>query len=298
MRDRSKEEIRTPEDRLPKGPSKPVLSLRARRRDDESVARAIGSERAALEILAEIEAEGCASSAQKPGRPSGEPAFILHTYPWSESSLVLDAFTARFGRVLLIARGAKRPGSNLRGMLTPFVPLKLSWTGKKEAKVLTRAEWLGILSPLKGEALLSGFYANELIMRLTEREDIHPGLFAAYVRVLEALTLPDSVGQQRGLRRFESELLRICGWQVLVSEGTNAPRFALRATGDLAGVFGTIGKEVRTWAREDVEDVLAGRLERPEALRAAREIYREAIELRLEGRPLKTRRVLAELKRL
>lgn len=301
MTERSASENLTPEKKLPEEVSSPASApaLRAKRRDDEeSIAHLIGNERAALEILSEIEAESDRPSGKKAGRPAGQPAFILHTYPWSESSLVLDAFTARFGRLLLIARGAKRPGSTLKGMLMPFVPLKLSWTGRKEAKILTRADWLGILPPQRGEALLSGFYVNELLMRLTEREDVHPGLFTAYVRVLEALTLPDPAAQQRGLRRFEAELLRICGWRVLISEGEEAPRFALRSTGDLAGVSGTIGNEIRTWERRDVLDVLAGRLERSEALRAAREIYREAIELRLDGRPLRTRRVLAELKRL
>lgn len=301
MTERSAAENPTPEMKLPGGASSPAsaLKLREKSRDDEgSIARIIGNERAALEILSEIEAESDRLPAKKQGRPSSQPSFILHTYPWSESSLVLDVFTARFGRLLLIARGAKRPGSTLRGMLMPFVPLKLSWTGRKEAKVLTRAEWLGILPPLRGEALLSGFYVNELLMRLTEREDIHPGLFPAYVRVIEALTHSDPAAQQRGLRRFEADLLRICGWQVLISEGGDAPRFTLRSTGDLAGVSGSFGNEIRTWERRDVLDVLEGRLERPEALRAAREIYREAIELRLDGRPLKTRRVLAELKRL
>ena len=301
MTERSAAENPTPEMNLPGGASSPAsaLKLREKSRDDEgSIARIIGNERAALEILSEIEAESDRLPAKKQGRPASQPSFILHTYPWSESSLVLDVFTARFGRLLLIARGAKRPGSTLRGMLMPFVPLKLSWTGRKEAKVLTRAEWLGILPPLRGEALLSGFYVNELLMRLTEREDIHPGLFPAYVRVIEALTHSDPAAQQRGLRRFEADLLRICGWQVLISEGGDAPRFTLRSTGDLAGVSGSFGNEIRTWERRDVLDVLEGRLERPEALRAAREIYREAIELRLDGRPLKTRRVLAELKRL
>lgn len=301
MTERSAAENPTPEMKLPGEASSPAsaLKLREKSRDDEgSIARIIGNERAALEILSEIETESDRLPAKKQGRPASQPSFILHTYPWSESSLVLDVFTARFGRLLLIARGAKRPGSTLRGMLMPFVPLKLSWTGRKEAKVLTRAEWLGILPPLRGEALLSGFYVNELLMRLTEREDIHPGLFPAYVRVIEALTHSDPAAQQRGLRRFEADLLRICGWQVLISEGGDAPRFTLRSTGDLAGVSGSFGNEIRTWERRDVLDVLEGRLERPEALRAAREIYREAIELRLDGRPLKTRRVLAELKRL
>ena len=220
---------------------------------------------------------------------------------------MLDALTARFGRVFLIARGAKRPGSNLRGVLVPFTPLKLTWTGRKEAKVLTCAEWFGVLPPLRGEALLSGFYVNELVLRLTEREDPHPGLFTAYVRVMEALCEDAAADRQRGLRAFEAELLRICGWPVAIDEtggedGSGAERFwrlgelgalvPARAPADPAQA------RFRAWGDALVRDVLAGRLESPEALRAAREIYREAIELRLDGRPLRSRRILAELKRL
>ena len=264
-----------------------------------SVAGEMRAERAALAILDEIAREAADPAAERPRRPAAEPAFILHARPWSESSLVADALTLHHGRVFLIAKGAKRPGSNLRGLLTPFSPLKLTWTGRREAKILTRAEWMGVLPPLAGEALLSGFYVNELVLRLTRREDPHTGLFALYVRALEDLTGAEAVERQRALRRFEAGLLRLCGWEVRVSEGAGAARFMLRTTGDLAGVAqgAVLPPGVRTWPREEVEDVLAGRLEGPQALRAAREIYREAIELRLE-RPLCTRRVLARLKHL
>lgn len=268
-------------------------------RPGRSVAGELRAERAALAILDEIAREAADPAADRPRRPAAEPAFILHARPWSESSLVADALTLSHGRVFLVAKGAKRPGSNLRGLLTPFSPLKLTWTGRKEAKILTRAEWMGVLPPLSGEALLSGFYVNELVLRLTRREDPHPGFFALYVRALEELAGAQAIERQRALRRFEAGLLRLCGWEVRVSEGAGAPRYMLRTTGDLAGVAeGTATPPgVKTWPREEVEDVLAGRLEGPQALRAAREIYREAIELRLE-RPLSTRRVLADLKHL
>ena len=290
------------------GPARPARDPLARGAGAATLERVISGGRAALAILEEVErAEAAPAGSRRPRKPAEEPAFLLHSYPWSESSLVLDALTARFGRVFLIARGAKRPGSNLRGVLVPFTPLKLTWTGRKEAKVLTCAEWFGVLPPLRGEALLSGFYVNELVLRLTEREDPHPGLFTAYVRVMEALCEDAAADRQRGLRAFEAELLRICGWPVAIDEtggedGSGAERFwrlgelgalvPARAPADPAQA------RFRAWGDALVRDVLAGRLESPEALRAAREIYREAIELRLDGRPLRSRRILAELKRL
>lgn len=277
-----------------------------------TVERLIRCGRDALSVLEEVErVEAQASAAagrngRSSRRPVAEPAFLLHAHPWSESSLVIDALTARFGRVFLIARGAKRPGSNLRGILLPFTPLRLSWTGRGEAKVLTHAEWLGVLPPLEGDALLSGFYVNELVLRLTAREDPHPGLFTSYVRVMEALCCGSGTLRQRGLRRFEAELLAFCGWGVAIDEAEASPG-AVRASDDLWRLSGT-GALVpaghpdagtgKIWSGPAVREVLAGRLEGPEALRTAREIYREAVELRLEGRPLRSRRVLAELKRL
>ena len=127
-----------------------------------------------------------------PARVTGELGFILHAWDWSETSLLLDVLTVRYGRVFLVARGARRASSQYRGLLTAFCPLRFSWTGSKEAKMLVRAEWQGTMVPLTGEALLSGFYVNELILKLTVREERHPGLFEAYVKAIHALALDDS----------------------------------------------------------------------------------------------------------
>ncbi|MDO5531098.1 DNA repair protein RecO [Sutterella sp.] len=278
----------------PKKPETPRILTTGR--SEVTLEDAIRQGRAAEAILDEIEREEAGGA--KSRRNAAEPALVLHTRPWSESSLVADVLTARSGRLFMIAKGAKRPGSNLRGVLVPFSLLRMTWSGKREAKILMRAERLGGLPTLTGEALLSAFYVNELVLRLTERDDPHPGLFAAVVRAVAHLGDPDPVERQRTLRRFESELLACCGWPVLVTEGKDMPRFVLRATGELTGISEEAAEGLKTWGRAEVEDVIAGRLERAEALRAAREIYREAIELRLDGRPLRTRRVLAELKRI
>src|SRR5207248_7606859 len=101
----------------------------------------------------------------QPLRRDEQPAFVLHTYAYLETSLIVEALTPDFGRVAMVARGAKRPRSELRGLLQGFQPLLLSWSGHNELKTLQKAEWRGGLPRLGGSALLCGFYLNELLLK-------------------------------------------------------------------------------------------------------------------------------------
>lgn len=131
--------------------------------------------------------------------------------------MVVDVLTAHFGRVFLVAR-APNGGIQFKRALNALFAARPYLDGQKEAKVLTQAEWLGALAALRGEALLSGFYVNELVLRLTEREDVHPGLFQSYVHVLSALADEDPAVRQTGLRSFEAELLAHCGWGLALED--------------------------------------------------------------------------------
>lgn len=145
-------------------------------------------------------------------RVSHEPGYVLHRYDWSESSLVLEAFTRRHGRVALLAKGAKRPTSNFRPVLLPLQPLLLSWGGDTEIRTLKSAEWGGGLVMPAGEALLWGYYANELLLRLLAREDAHPRLFDAYAQLVHILAAPEaSLLGTAALRAFELLLLHESG---------------------------------------------------------------------------------------
>ena len=151
---------------------------------------------------------------------------MLHAYPYRETSVIVEAFTAAHGRVGLVARGAKRPRSELRGLLQAFQPLTLAWAGSGELKTLVKAEWRGGLPLPGGAALLCGFYLNELLLKLLPREDPHPGLFTAYEDALHALTREDSAGAQAVvLRRFELCLLAELGYAVALTHeaDTGAP---------------------------------------------------------------------------
>lgn len=150
---------------------------------------------------------------EKP-RQDPQPAFILHSYPYRETSLVVEVFSRAYGRLGLVARGARRPRSSLRGVLLPFQHLLLSWTGKGELQTLTRAEWAGGYAPLKGQALICGFYLNELLLKLLPRADPHEQLFAVYEAALDELAA--GMDQAAALRRFEMGLLRELGYAVIL----------------------------------------------------------------------------------
>jgi DNA repair protein RecO (recombination protein O) len=144
-------------------------------------------------------------------RISQEPAYVLHRYDWSESSLILEVFTRQFGRVALMAKGAKRPASNFRPILLPLQPLQISFAGDAEIGNLKAAEWMGGHVMPTGEALLSGYYLNELVMRLLARDDPHASLFDAYAATVQVLAGGSSEGLQLALRSFELLLLREIG---------------------------------------------------------------------------------------
>lgn len=141
----------------------------------------------------------------------GQPAWLLHARPWQETSQLLEVFTAEYGRVGLIAKGVRRPKSPLRGVLQPFQPLLISFSGKSELKTLRSAELQGVPQPLLGDAVMAGFYVNELLLKILQREDSYPSLFAAYGNTVRQLR---SGRPAWPLRRFEQALLGEQGYAV------------------------------------------------------------------------------------
>ena len=146
-----------------------------------------------------------------PKRISDEPAFVLHRYDWSESSLILEVFTRQYGRVALVARGAKKPSSSFRPILLPLQPLHLAFGGDAEIRTLKGAEWQGGHVMPTGDGLLSGYYLNELLMRLLARDDPHPALFDAYATTVQLVASQSADTLQLALRAFELRLLRDIG---------------------------------------------------------------------------------------
>jgi DNA repair protein RecO (recombination protein O) len=144
-------------------------------------------------------------------RIADEPAFVLHRYDWSESSLILEVFTRHHGRIALIAKGAKRPSSSFRPVLLPLQRLHLAFGGDAEIRTLKSAEWQGGHVMPTGEALLSGYYLNELLLTLLARDDPHPVLFDVYASVVAVLASAHEEVLEAALRSYELLLLREVG---------------------------------------------------------------------------------------
>ncbi|MDA8107265.1 MAG: DNA repair protein RecO [Betaproteobacteria bacterium] len=231
-----------------------------------------------------------------------EPGFVLHSYPYKETSLIVEAFTLRVGRVGLLARGARRPRSALRGVLLSFHPLRLSWSASVELGTLLAAEWSGGRGALGGFALMCGFYLNELLLRLLPREDPHEALFDAYAASLERLASGED--EAAVLRAFERRLLAELGYAPLLERdaASGAPvdpgrRYAYELDRGPVPVAAAAGGELVV-SGQTLLDVARDDYARPQTRDEARALMRTLIAQRLGGQPLHTRSVLRELQEL
>ena len=153
----------------------------------------------------------------KQPRVQDEPAYVLHRHDWSESSLILEVFSRRHGRVAVVAKGVKRPTSQFRPVLLPLQPLRLGWGGDAEVRTLKAAQWQGGHVMPVGDALLAGYYLNELLLKLLARDDPHDLLYDHYADAVSAL-VEAQVPQATVLRAFELLLLREAGFLPALDE--------------------------------------------------------------------------------
>lgn len=148
-----------------------------------------------------------------------EPAYVLHRRPYRETSFLVELFTQQHGRLAVVARGVRKARSATQGLLQPFTPLLVSWSGKGELMTLTDVELGGETTPLQGECLFAGFYLNELLMGLLQKWDAHPQLYDFYQATLEALQSPTL--EQKSLRIFEKYLLEELGYALFPAGGSD-----------------------------------------------------------------------------
>ena len=220
-----------------------------------------------------------------------EPAHLLSVRPYRETSALLEVFTPGHGRVGLVARGSRAAKSKLRGLLQPFQPLLLSWSEGGDLGTLTGAESAGPAAGLGGEAVFSGWYLNELMLRLLQRRDPHPALYDGYVEALAALGGDAAI---RALRVFELHLLAELGYAVHVPDDLAPERwYGYDPEGGLRvaepGPEAYRGASLRALADES--------LETEESLRDARRLLRAALAPHLGDRALRTPELLRALRK-
>jgi DNA repair protein RecO (recombination protein O) len=225
-----------------------------------------------------------------------EPGFILHHRPFRDTSTLLEVFSRDHGRVGLVARGARGPRSRLKGLLQPFRPLLLSWQLRGELGTLTGAEAAAPSAPppAGGDALLALYYASELLLRMTGRLDPHAPLFDAYATTVAVLTSGQPVAPQ--LRRFELRLLEALGYGLDLERDAAGERLDPAASYryDVAhGLNPCRGDAAGALAGASLLALAADRLAEPAELADARRLLRAALDAHLDGRPLKTRELLA-----
>ncbi len=235
-------------------------------------------------------------------RQEHQQAFVLHSYPFRETSLILEVFSRNHGRVAIVARGARRPRSALRGLLMGFQPLTLSWFGKHELRTLHGAEWQGGQPQLQGTALLCGFYLNELLLNLMARDDAHEQLFDYYQHTLQCLA--GEADHAATLRRFEKHMLQELGYALLLEQeaGTGKPidpdahyryvieRGAVAGTPDVSEGLAVSGKTLRDMAADDYRDASSAR--------QGKQLMRMLLNHYLAGKTLHTRELIKDLQKL
>jgi DNA repair protein RecO (recombination protein O) len=233
-------------------------------------------------------------------RRDDQSAFVLHTYPYRETSAIVETFSAAYGRVALVARGAKRTRSELRGVLQAFQPLTLSWMGAGDLKTLVRAEWRGGLPLVTGSALLCGFYLNELLLKLLPREDPHPRLFEEYESALSRLAGGED--QAPILRQFELRLLAELGYALPLTHEVDtggpidpAGRYYYAFERGPRTVAAEPGRRYPQVRGATLLALASADYREPESAAEAKRLMREILDYYLERRTLVSRRVVRDL---
>jgi DNA repair protein RecO (recombination protein O) len=233
-------------------------------------------------------------------RVQQQAAFILHHRPFRDTSQILDVLSREHGKLSLVARGSRGPKSRLRGVLRPFMPLEMSWVQRSDLGTLTGAEIHGAPLRLSGDALLSGYYVNELLLHFLHRHDPQPEIFDIYVRAIEALGAAEEVAPC--LRQFEIELLGALGYALNLDHEANSHEplqaelsYEYRFEQGAVSVARSEGQLVFSGAL--LTAIAEQRFEEPDVLRAANRLLREVIGFHLGGKELKSRKVLVDLHR-
>lgn len=219
-----------------------------------------------------------------------DSAFVLHVFPYRETSLFLDALTERHGRLRLLAKGAKRGRQPLSRLLTPFNSLSIAFTSRGDPPILVDAEQLRQVSSLQGRAMFCGFYVCELLMKLLPLQDASSGIYELSLQTLRQLEA--SQAEEHVLRFFEVRLLSELGYGLRLEEDHQGQTIKAerRYTYDMEQGPREVNSDERGSMRGATLLALARRSSMNQTeLREAKRLMRSIIQYHLNGRPLKSR---------
>ncbi|MSP53240.1 MAG: DNA repair protein RecO [Gammaproteobacteria bacterium] len=226
-----------------------------------------------------------------------EPAFLLHSRAYRNTSLIVDLFTLHHGWISAVAKGIKSPKSPLRNNLQAFQPLLVSWCGRGEMVTLTQVEIDTPFSVIHNEQLAWGFYLNELMYRLLEKHDPQPQLFSHYQNLL--LELSQATATEKHLRLFERDLLAILGYGLQLTIEINTSH-AIHPETDYYYSYDH-GPSRRAAEITNIQHCYPGRsllaldegtFEDPIVLKDAKRLLRGAIQNLLGNKPLRSRELI------
>lgn len=230
-------------------------------------------------------------------RKDSQLVYVLHTYPFKETSLVVELFSRDFGRIAAVAKGARRPHSAMRGMLQSFQTLNAAWSGKNELRNLHSLDWSAGLLLLQGEALMCGFYLNELLLRLLPREDAFEALFDYYTQTLH--TLMSGADLANTLRQFELTLLQELGYAVPLTLDESELAIDANATYRYEAEYGACAlsatKNGVALAGKTLLDMERGDYTDAQTKLQSKQLMRYLIAHYLGDKPLHTRQLLMDL---
>jgi DNA repair protein RecO (recombination protein O) len=224
-----------------------------------------------------------------------QPAYVLHSRPYRETSLLLECLTRDQGRLGVVARGVRGEKARLRrAQLEPFQPLAMGLLLRGELATLTSVETTGAPLRLVGNAGLAGLYLNELVVRLSERQDPSGALFDAYALALQRLATDESLAWS--LRRFERDLLQAMGYALQLEHDAETgeplePQAHYEYRVEHGAVACLPGRR-QVLRGSDLLALAHDRMPDDEGLRALRGMMREVIRFHLGGGELRAWRVL------
>jgi DNA repair protein RecO (recombination protein O) len=233
-------------------------------------------------------------------RVQEQPAYILHHRPFRDTSQILDVLSRDHGKLALVARGSRAPKSKLKGVLRPFLPLRVSWVQRSDLGTLTGAESAGRPLSLGGDALMAGYYTNELLLNFLHRHDPQPEIYDLYSTALHELRADSNIAAC--LRRFEIGLLQLLGYALEFEHAADAtsglePQQSYEYRVEQGPVPVSRSEGAMVFSGETLRRIGAEEFDDAVVLRAANRLLRRVISHHLGGKELKTRKVLQDLHR-